>query len=231
MNSISHSPAPEIIVTGDGSHTLYLPEINEHYHSHFGALTESIHIFINTGLKYCTCEHVRILEVGFGTGLNALLTALYAEENKRHITYCTLEKYPLTEKIIESLNYGSVICPGGTRLFNEIHHAAWEEKVQINEFFTLEKRNTDIITDPLTGDYDLIYFDAFGPDKQPEIWSSEVFSKISDVSSPGTVFVTYSAKGMLKRMLRSKGFEVNLLPGPPGKRCITRAVKKCQSEN
>lgn len=225
-NSETNSPAPKIKVTGDGSHTLYIPEMDEHYHSHFGAITESSFIFIDAGLKYCSSNPIKILEVGFGTGLNALLTAIEAENSKRHVSYRTIEKYPLSDQIIEKLNYSSLITSDNKTLFNEIHKAEWEKPVMINGFFTIEKRETDIITDPVTGKFDLIYFDAFGPDKQPEMWSDEIFSKISNVSASGTVFVTYSAKGTLKRMLRSKGFEVTLLPGPPGKRCITRAIKK-----
>lgn len=225
-NSEINSPVTEIKITGDGSHTLYIPEMDEHYHSHFGAITESSHIFIDTGLKYCISSPVRIFEVGFGTGLNALLTAIEAENSKRHISYCTIEKYPLSDQIIEKLNYSSLIVSGDEKLFNKIHKAEWEKPVRLSEFFTIEKRKADIITDSVTGIYDLIYFDAFGPDKQPEMWSDEVFSKISCASACGTIFVTYSAKGTLKRMLRGKGFEVTLLPGPPGKRCITRAIKK-----
>jgi len=225
-NSPINSPCPEIRITGDGSHTLYIPEMDEHYHSHFGAITESSYIFIDTGLKYCSTNPVKLLEVGFGTGLNALLTAIEAEKSKRHVMYCTLEKHPLAHQIIEKLNYCSLIADDNKLLFNEIHKAEWEKPVMINEFFTIEKRKTDIITDRVTGIFDLIYFDAFGPDKQPEMWSDDIFTKISNASASGTVFVTYSAKGTLKRMLRSKGYEVTLLPGPPGKRCITRAIKK-----
>ena len=215
-----------LITTTDGSHTLYVPGMDEHYHSHFGALTESKHIFINAGLASLGPGPVSILEVGFGTGLNALLSATYAETNKIAVSYISLEKYPLDPSVVRQLNYGSLAGEGGEDLFNAIHEAPWNLPSRINDWFTLEKRESDLTTDQLTGSYDMIFFDAFGPDKQPEMWTEEVLRKIKEVTHPGSVFVTYSAKGTLKRMLRSLGFEVTHLPGPPGKRVITRAIKR-----
>jgi tRNA U34 5-methylaminomethyl-2-thiouridine-forming methyltransferase MnmC len=218
-------PIRQIMVTGDGSHTLWLPEMEEYYHSHFGALTESEHIFINAGLRYCKEDNLRILEIGFGTGLNALLTAIEAGETKKTIYYYSIEKYPLDPEIIASLNYSELKGKTGAALFRLIHSAPWNTRVAVSDFFTLEKVKGDLITDALPGDFDLVYFDAFGPDKQPEMWSDGIFSKIAFASHQGTVFVTYSAKGNLKRSLRANGFDVEHLPGPPGKRCITRAIK------
>lgn len=215
-----------LIITSDGSHTLYVPGMDEHYHSRFGALTESQHIFINAGLASLTTGPVSILEVGFGTGLNALLSVIYSETNKIAVSYTSLEKYPLDPSLVSQLNYGSLAGEGGQDLFNAIHEAPWNLPSRINDWFTLEKRESDLTTDQITGSYDMIFFDAFGPDKQPEMWTEAVFSKIAAVTHPGSVFVTYSAKGTLKRMLRSLGLEVALLPGPPGKRVITRAVKR-----
>ncbi len=215
-----------LITTTDGSHTLYVPGMDEHYHSHFGALTESKHIFINAGLASLGPGPVSILEVGFGTGLNALLSATYAETNKIAVSYISLEKYPLDPSVVRQLNYGSLAGEGGEDLFNAIHEAPWNLPSRINDWFTLEKRESDLTTDQLTGSYDMIFFDAFGPDKQPAMWTEEVLRKISAVTHDGSVFVTYSAKGTLKRMLRSLGFEVTHLPGPPGKRVITRAIKR-----
>jgi tRNA U34 5-methylaminomethyl-2-thiouridine-forming methyltransferase MnmC len=216
----------KLIITGDGSHTLYVPGMDEHYHSHYGAMTESLHIFINAGLASLGASQVSILEVGFGTGLNALLTAIHAETNKTAVKYTSLEKYPLDPSVVRQLNYGCVAGERGQELFNAIQDAPWNSPSRITEWFTLEKKLSDLTTDEPTGSYDLIYFDAFGPDKQPEMWTEEVLRKITAVTHPGSVFVTYSAKGTLKRMLRSLGFEVALLPGPPGKRVITRAVKR-----
>jgi tRNA U34 5-methylaminomethyl-2-thiouridine-forming methyltransferase MnmC len=216
----------ELRMTADGSHTLYVPVLDEHYHSHFGALTESKHIFINAGLASLKSNKVSILEAGFGTGLNALLTALYASDNQVSVIYVALEKYPLDPSLLLQLNYGALTGAEGRELFEAIHNAPWEITVKLTPWFTLEKRLSDLTAVSVEGLYDLVYFDAFGPDKQPEMWSREVMQKIAAVTHSGSVFVTYSAKGELKRTLRNLGFEVTLLPGPPGKRVITRAVKK-----
>ncbi|NLE34686.1 MAG: tRNA (5-methylaminomethyl-2-thiouridine)(34)-methyltransferase MnmD [Bacteroidales bacterium] len=216
----------KLIITEDGSHTLYVPGMNEHYHSRFGAITESRHIFIHAGLASLPPGDTAILEVGFGTGLNALLTALHASDKSLHVTYTTLEKYPLDPSLVSRLNYGSLIGGEAPELIKAIHDAPWNTPVALSEWFTIEKRVTDLTSDTPGGEYDLVYFDAFGPDKQPEMWSIEVMQKIAAVTRPGSVFVTYSAKGNLKRMLRELGFEVALLPGPPGKRVITRAIRK-----
>lgn len=216
----------KLIVTDDGSHTLYVPGIDEHYHSRFGAITESRHIFINAGLASLPPGDTSILEVGFGTGLNALLTAMHAGKEKIRVSYTSLEKYPLDVEVISRLNYGSMAGEEGQELLTAIHTAPWNSTAAITGWFTLEKRLTDLTAEDPAGIYDLVYFDAFGPDKQPEMWSETVMRRIAAVTHPGSVFVTYSAKGDLKRMLRSLGFEVKLLPGPPGKRVITRAVKR-----
>ena len=216
----------KLIITQDGSHTLYVPGMDEHYHSRFGAMTESRHIFINAGLASLSPGDTAILEVGFGTGLNALLTAIHAGHVKIHVTYTTLEKEPLSASIIGRLNYGTLAGEDGEGLFRSIHEAPWNKPFPITDWFTIEKRLTDLTIEDPMGTYDLVYFDAFGPDKQPEMWSEAVMRRIAAVTHQGSVFVTYSAKGDLKRMLRSLGYEVSLLPGPPGKRVITRAVKR-----
>ena len=215
-----------LIITGDGSHTLYVPGMDEHYHSRFGAMTESRHIFINAGLASLAPRDTAVLEVGFGTGLNALLTAIHAGHKKIHVSFTTLEKEPLEASVISRLNYGTLAGEGGEKLFMAIHEAPWNKPCSITEWFTIEKRLTDLTAEDPQGLYDLVYFDAFRPDKQHGMWSETVMRRIEAVTHPGSVFVTYSAKGDLKRMLRSLGFEVTLLPGPPGKRVITRAVKK-----
>lgn len=215
----------KLIITQDGSHTLYVPGMDEHYHSRFGALTESRHIFINAGIASLPPGDTAIIEVGFGTGLNALLTAIYAGTNKIRVSYVTLERFPLDPSLVSRLNYGTLAGEGGEELFIGIHEAPWNAPLAITDWFTLEKRQTDLTSEDPSGLYDLVYFDAFGPDKQPAMWSEEVIRRIAAVTHPGSVFVTYSAKGNLKRMLRSLGFEVEHLPGPPGKRVFTRAVR------
>jgi tRNA U34 5-methylaminomethyl-2-thiouridine-forming methyltransferase MnmC len=213
-------------MTGDGSHTLYVPALDEHYHSHFGALKESKHIFIDAGLSSLKSKRVSILEVGFGTGLNALLTAIHASDNQVSVHYVTLEKYPVDPSLLDRLNYPAMTGAEGRELFDAIHSTPWEKPVRLTPWFTLEKRMMDLTSMSVEGLFDLVYFDAFGPGKQPEMWSREVMEKITAVTHPGSVFVTYSANGELKRILRALGFEVALLPGPPGKRVMTRAVKK-----
>ena len=222
---IIHELLMKLEVTSDGSHTLFVPELNEHYHSIHGAVQESTFIFINTGFDRCMADPVNILEVGFGTGLNALLTAMKSGSGKIEVNYTAIEKYPVDEAIIRSLNHYLYAGESGKELTNKIHSAPWDKWVPICKNFNLRKIKGDITRCTLKGKYDLIYFDAFGPEKQPEMWTESVFASIASVTERSGVFVTYSAKGEVKRNLKACGFEVTLLPGPPGKRQITRAVK------
>ncbi|HAX94760.1 MAG TPA: SAM-dependent methyltransferase [Bacteroidales bacterium] len=215
----------EIILTEDGSHTLFVPELSEHYHSIHGAVQESQFIFINSGLKFISLSPVRIFEAGFGTGLNAFLSAIESSSANRKIYYTSIDKYPLPAEITDRLNYSGLFPGAEAGLFGNIHSCPWNTPVEISETFTLTKVEGDLTKAPPEGRYNLIYFDAFGPDKQPEMWTGEVFEKISDITETGGIFVTYSAKGSVQRSLKNAGFEVSLLPGPPGKRQIIRAVK------
>lgn len=214
-----------LIITSDGTHTVFIPWLNEHYHSVHGAMQESKHIFIEAGLRSLNSKTISVFEAGFGTGLNTLLAALYAEDSNLIINYTTIEKYPLPDQIVNQLNYGRILGTRGTVLFNLIHEAPWDTDTTISKNFRLTRIRADLLTYALTGRFDIIFFDAFGPDKQPEIWSSDVFRKIADVTCQGGVFVTYSSKGEVKRNLRACGFSVKLLTGPPGKRHIIRAIK------
>ena len=216
---------PEIIITEDGSHTLFVPELGEYYHSIHGAIRESDFIFINCGLDFSTADPVRIFEAGFGTGLNALLTGIYALTHDREILYTAIEMFPLSGDIIDSLNYKELVAPEGRELFKRIHSCKWGITEKISRNFTLHKIKGDLISDEIPGFFNLIYFDAFGPDKQPEIWTDEVFEKISYSTDHNGILVTYSVKGKIQRILKKNGFTVSLLPGPPGKRQILRAVK------
>ncbi len=212
--------------TEDGSSTLFVPELNEHYHSVKGARTESQHIFIDLGLNASEAITPHVLEIGFGTGLNALLTLEAAEKSRRKVHYTSMELYPLDWDTIEPLGYSN------HPLFKEIHMAPWGRDVCITPYFTLCKLEEDAtaptnhlsqITD---GYYDLVYFDAFAPEKQPEIWSQELFSKIYVLLNREGILTTYCAKGAVRRMLQTAGFTVERLPGPPGgKREILRAQK------
>jgi tRNA U34 5-methylaminomethyl-2-thiouridine-forming methyltransferase MnmC len=214
-----------LILTTDGSHTLFVPELDEHYHSIHGAVQESMFIFIQNGFDVCESAPLNILEIGFGTGLNALLTAVKSQSGTRKVIYTTIEKYPLDNSIIESLNHHEFAGESGKVLFNLIHSAPWNIRVKISENFEIIKIETDFTNTTLPGAYDLIYFDAFGPDKQPEMWTAEQFARIARATNKNGILVTYSAKGEVKRSLRACGFDVFLLPGPPGKRQMIRAVK------
>ncbi|WP_299705700.1 tRNA (5-methylaminomethyl-2-thiouridine)(34)-methyltransferase MnmD [uncultured Pontibacter sp.] len=219
----------EIRQTKDGSNTLYVPELNEHYHSVHGALQESQHVFIKHGLEHVLNlrKDIKILEVGFGTGLNAILTYPFALAQKAFIQYDTLEKFPLGIDVVEQLHFDKVILnPELQEVFMELHKAPWNEPVDVIPYFTLQKIHETLeeFVAPQAY-YDLIYFDAFAPEKQPELWSDEMFAKLYKATRPGGVLVTYCAKGSFKRSLRAAGFEVEALPGPPGKREMTRGLK------
>ena len=212
--------------TADGSYTLYVPELDEHYHSVKGALTESKHIFIDMGLKHSSVTSPHILEIGLGTGLNCVLTLLEAKESQRHVYYTGIERYPLNEDIIRKLNYPSIIGKECEEDYFAIHQAPWEEDVCLSPWFTLHKMEGDFTHYSFEQKYDIIYFDAFAPEKQPEMWEQSLFDNLYQVLNEGGILTTYCAKGVVRRMLQTAGFKVERLPGPPGgKREILRATK------
>lgn len=213
----------EIVITKDGSNTLFVPELGEHYHSTYGAIQESRHIFINYGLRFIDKQKINILEIGFGTGLNALLTLIENYSLKKQISYTAIEKYPLQKDIYSQLNYAQILEQ--TELFNQLHNAKWEISTAINSDFTIAKLQKDIQQYSPKIKFDLIYFDAFAPDIQPELWTEEVFLKMYNALENNGVLVTYSAKGSVKRAMRAAGFNTEELPGPEGKRVVTRAIK------
>ena len=212
--------------TADGSYTLYVPELDEHYHSVKRALTESQHIFIDMGLKHSTVPSPRILEIGLGTGLNCFLTLLTAEETERHIHYTGIERYPLDMETISKLDYPSLIHKGHETDYFAIHQTPWEKDVELSPWFTLHKLEGDFTCYTFDKGYDIIYFDAFAPEKQPEMWEQSLFDKLYHILNEGGILTTYCAKGVVRRMLQTAGFKVERLPGPPGgKREILRATK------
>ena len=213
--------------TADGSFTIYLPEMDEQYHSMNGALTESMHVFIKHGYLFHQGKKPTVFEVGFGTGLNCLLTIEHAEKYKRLTTYYTAEKFPLKEEVAAKLDYGSLLSDEARNWFQKIHSCPWNEEVEISEYFRLCKMKTDLTANTkLPGKkFDIIFFDAFGPDKQPEMWTSDIFGKIARLTKPNGVFVTYSAKGQVRRDLIAAGFTMERLPGPPGKKQMLRGIK------
>lgn len=211
--------------TADGSDTLYVPEIDEHYHSIYGAVRESEHIFVKNGFDFCKSDPVEIFEIGFGTGLNAFLTAIRNLSSGRKVHYTTIEKFPLPVTLTDSLNHKDFATDECKEMLSRILKCKWNSWQEICNNFFLKKIEGDIITDSITGKFDLVYFDAFGPDKQPEIWSEDIFTRISDMVKENGILVTYTVKGEIKRRLNRNRFSVSLLPGPPGKRQVLRAVK------
>ena len=218
----------EIINTSDGSQTLYLPEMNEQYHSVNGAVTEANYVYLDKGFLHNKSKKPTVFEVGFGTGLNCLLTALLAEKQQRTTTYYSIEKYPLNKEITGQLKYGKAISPEAEILFKKIHSCEWNSAVQISKYFKLIKLRSDLLENDLQeiAKCDVIYFDAFGPDKQPEMWQPAIFKKIYAITANDGVFVTYSAKGEVRRQLAGCGYQMERLPGPPGKFQMLRGIKK-----
>ena len=219
----------KLVATGDGSHSIYLPAFDEHYHSTHGALRESLHVFIKHGyeeLIYKVSARLRILEMGFGTGLNALLTW----ERNRHVAvsvdYTSLEAFPVDASTAAQLNYpGELKSPDGEEIFMKMHTCPWEVKENFGSNFSLLKLETTLADFQPEGQYDLVYYDAFAPRVQPELWTRDVFEKLFACMCPGSLLVTYCAKGEVKRNLKAAGFLVETVPGPPGKREMTRAKK------
>src|SRR5258706_8985900 len=202
-------PDIEIIITSDGSHSLRNRELNETYHSIHGAVQESVHVFIKNGLVFFENQghhpEIRILEVGFGTGLNALLTLKYALGSKLQFHYTSVEAHPIAEETIRQLNYPEILdFEGAASFFQKLHIASWTEEDEILHNFVLKKQ-LGRLQDLALGDeqFDLIYFDAFAPVKQPELWEIAMLKKVEQSMKPGAVFVTYCAKGQFKRNLKS----------------------------
>jgi len=215
------------IITEDGSHTLQSNQINDTYHSTHGAITEAKIVYIKNGLErayHVFNSPINVLEIGFGTGLNAFLTCQYALNHQHPVVYYAIEPFPLTLDEACSLNYGSILHDK-ENFYRSIHEALWDVPVEINSFFTLIKlKDTLQNIDFGCSHFHLVYFDAFGPDKQPELWNEVLFEKIASKMASGGILTTYSTKGDVKRALKSVGFKLEKLAGPPGKREVLRAV-------
>jgi len=216
----------EIRVTGDGSKTIFLPELNETYHSSNGAVQESRHIFIENGLDLVEKQGaIRIFEVGFGTGLNALLSASWAEMNNQSIHYIGIEAKPLSPELCFQLDYPRHIGQNAEKIYDALIRCDWEMDNQLTTHFSIQKREVkiqDFVTEEPT---DLIYFDAFGPRVQAEMWEYPILEKMYQSLNAGGALVTYCAQGQFKRDLKAIGFSLESLPGPPGKREMTRATR------
>jgi tRNA U34 5-methylaminomethyl-2-thiouridine-forming methyltransferase MnmC len=216
---------PEIRLTADGSKTLYLQSLDETYHSSHGAIQEALHVFIEQGLSYVASQttSIAIFEMGFGTGLNALLTAQWAEKHQRKISYVGIELHPISEDIWRQMEYTQ--GKSESESYSKIMSAEWGKFQEISPFFQLKKIEQTIYELDIEEKVDLIFFDAFGPRVQADIWNLPVLKKMHGMLNPGGVFVTYCAQGQMKRNLKSLGFTLEVLPGPPGKREMTRATK------
>ncbi len=213
----------EIIITSDGSTTIHLPDWNEQYHSKHGAIQEAYHVFIKNGLELFKNKPISILEIGFGTGLNCFITYL---EHTAKVDYVGVEAYPVAKEEIHKLNYVKELkAEEKTEKFQLIHELAWEVKNEIASNFLLTKRQQFFQDIEDESSFDLVYFDAFGARVQPELWSEMIFKKMYTAMKMGGVLVTYSAKGSVRRAMEAVGFEVERLPGPPGKREMLRAKK------
>lgn len=219
---------PDLVMTQDGSFTLYSKQYGVTYHSRYGAVQESNHVFIDSGLLPVVKnkENISILEVGFGTGLNVLLTwKNKGVSNKFKIDYQTFDILPLPDIILKACAYQEILkIPAA--ITDKILMSTWDNFIQVDDQFSLKKHFKDILNEPLPSNYfDIVFFDAFSPESQPELWSINIFEKIFEAMGKGGILVTYCAKGEVKRTLKKIGFTLESLPGPPGKREMTRATK------
>ncbi len=218
-----------IIITKDGSHTIAIPEMQVTYHSHHGAIQESLHVFIMAGLQAIAPRHdsnIRIFEMGFGTGLNALLTLAETEQSQQRIHYTTVEKFPLSITEVAGLNYCQQLNrPDLQTVFEKMHECEWEKEIPVTNRFTLKKCQTNLIELVIQQPVHLVYFDAFAPTAQPELWTPEIFKLVLGWMEPGGVLVTYCSKGDVRRAMQAAGFRVEKLAGPPGKREMVRATR------
>ncbi|PTX59535.1 tRNA U34 5-methylaminomethyl-2-thiouridine-forming methyltransferase MnmC [Kordia periserrulae] len=221
----------KIITTKDGSTTIHLEEWNEQYHSTHGAIQEAAHVFINTGLHHLqntfNPAQIHILEMGFGTGLNAFMTFLEAEKHNFSINYVGVEAYPVASAELSQLNYiRELQAENHAETFHNMHSCDWEKLVQLSENFKLTKRQQFFEQIDDKEAFNLIYFDAFGARVQPELWTATIFQKMYNALKNNGVLVTYAAKGSVRRAMQEVGFKVERLPGPPGKREMLRATKQ-----
>lgn len=216
----------KIIVTGDNSKTLLIPELDETYHSVHGALNEARHVFINNGLESIDKSNVAVFELGFGTGLNLLVTLEFLSNKDIKVDYTSIENYPLPHETIEKMDYDRLIDAKYAEVYIKSHQVEWNKKIGLTEKLNLTKVDADVsIYEMEKEQYDIIYFDAFGPRVQPELWSVPVLKKMFEsLHAPGRL-VTYCAQGQFKRNLKAAGFGVLNVPGPPGKREMTIGLK------
>ena len=214
----------KLVITNDGSHSIFNPEVNETYHSKHGAIVEAEHVFIKNGILAEDKKQFKILEIGFGTGLNALLTAQKAKQKDITVNYHGIELYPVPKESYTQLNFTDLTGLDSSDLLN-LHECSWEKEHTIHDFFKLTKNKIALENYTSKIKFDIIYFDAFSPEKQPELWTDIIFKKMHEYLKEDGFLVTYCAKGVVKRTMKAVGFEIVILDGPPGKRQMTRANK------
>lgn len=215
-----------LIITSDGSSSIHIPEWDESYHSKHGAIQEAYHVFIKNGLAYFQEKNISILEIGLGTGLNCFITFLEAQKNNLIIDYTGIEAFPIEESERKRLNYVDELKAKEYQgVFDAIHTSEWEKKISLSNNFSINKQEKKIQEITAKEHFNLIYFDAFAPRVQPELWTENIFQKMHDALKPNGVFVTYSAKGSVRRAMQAVGFTAEKLTGPPGKREMLRAFK------
>ncbi len=221
----------EILITDDGSTTIHLPDWNEQYHSKHGAIQEAYHVFIEKGLRHLShLNQISILEMGFGTGLNCFISYLETASKDLSICYHGIEAYPVKDDEIRQLNYSETLeNTNHSVIFENMHRLSWDENHTLAPNFSLIKRQHFFHEVNDVEDFDLIYFDAFGPRVQPELWTEDIFRKMFRALKPGGCLVTYSAKGSVRRAMQAVGFEVERLDGPPGKREMLRGMRHSES--
>jgi tRNA U34 5-methylaminomethyl-2-thiouridine-forming methyltransferase MnmC len=221
-----------IITTSDGSKTIQIEDWDEQYHSIHGAIQESQHVFIKTGLHHFLNLYkpinLNILEIGFGTGLNAFLTALESEKLGVKILYEGVEAYPVLAEELSQLNYAALIAPANQALFDTLHKLSWDESHSLSSKFSIKKRNQFFSDIGDVNFFDIVYFDAFGARVQPDLWTESIFKRMFKAMKTHGVLVTYAAKGSVRRAMQAVGFRVERLEGPPGKREMLRATKPTQ---
>jgi len=214
----------KLVITNDGSHSIFNTEMNECYHSIHGAIVEAEHVFIKNGLLAKNKKKFNILEIGFGTGLNALLTAQKARQKEIDVNYHGIELYPVSADNYTQLNFTDLIGIENSELL-KLHNCSWEKEQIIHDFFKLTKNKIALENYTSKIKFDIIYFDAFSPEKQPHLWNSDIFQNMYKLLNKDGFLVTYCAKGIVKRTMKAVGFEIIVLDGPPGKRQMTRANK------
>lgn len=217
----------EVVDTGDGSKTIRIIDLEENYHSSHGALQEAMHVFIENGLKAIDKKVINIFEMGFGTGLNAFITGVIASDLGKNVFYQGVEAYPVSKEEIEALGYGDILGSGNKEVYDRIHEIEWEKVSAITDNLKVLKNEAKLQDLKLQDNFfDIIYYDAFGPRTQEEMWSVDLFKKMYDSLNKGAFLVTYCAQGQVKRNMKAVGFEIEKLAGPPGKREMTRAWKR-----